>query len=109
MSALIPLMAWQVRWGCYWNRDILRMVDESGLTVHDPHYTNDAPLNPLMTSLITLMTWQVLDVQRRHMGTTYLVRCSPRGRAPEAAGPAAAAARGPPIQGPPQRPQPAPA
>ena len=40
-----------VRWGCYWNRDILKMVEESGL--------------------------QVLEVQRKHLGTTYYVRCTP--------------------------------
>ena len=40
-----------VRWGCYWNRDILKMVEESGL--------------------------QVLEVQRKHLGTTYYVRCRP--------------------------------
>ena len=40
-----------VRWGCYWNRDILQMVRDSGL--------------------------KVLEVQRRHLGTTYMVRCTP--------------------------------
>lgn len=40
-----------VRWGCYWNRDILKMVEQSGLTIH--------------------------EVERRHLGTTYYVRCSP--------------------------------
>ena len=40
-----------VRWGCYWNRDILDMVERSGLQVH--------------------------EVERRHLGTTYYIRASP--------------------------------
>ena len=40
-----------VRWGCYWNRDIIGMVEASGLHVH--------------------------EVQRKHFGTTYYLRCSP--------------------------------
>ena len=59
MSSWSVLAWWQqhrlnrhvVRWGCYWNRDILKMVQESGLHIH--------------------------EVKRRHLGTTYYVRCSP--------------------------------
>jgi len=40
-----------VRWGCYWNRDILELVEQSGLHVR--------------------------AVERRHLGTTYYLRCSP--------------------------------
>lgn len=38
-----------VKWGCFWNRDILELVEGSGL--------------------------RIVDVQRRHMGTTYLIEC----------------------------------
>lgn len=38
-----------VRWGCYWNRDILGLVRKSGL--------------------------KVTDVKRCHMGTTYVIHC----------------------------------
>lgn len=41
-----------VRWGCYWNRDILQLVEDAGLRVD--------------------------EVERRHLGTTYLLRCTPR-------------------------------
>jgi len=40
-----------VKWGCYWNRDILKLVRESGL--------------------------RVKEVQRRHLGTTYVIVCEP--------------------------------
>lgn len=50
-----------VRWGCYWNRDILKMVEESGL--------------------------QVLEVRRKHLGTTYYVRCRPPAGPPVGVGP----------------------
>ena len=38
-----------VKWGCYWNRDILELVRESGLVI--------------------------TELKRKHMGTTYLIRC----------------------------------
>ena len=38
-----------VRWGCYWNRDILGLVRKSGL--------------------------KVTDVKRCNMGTTYVIHC----------------------------------
>ena len=38
-----------VKWGCYWNRDILGLVKESGL--------------------------RIKEIQRKHMGTTYLIVC----------------------------------
>jgi len=38
-----------VRWGCYWNRDILSLVKGSGL--------------------------EIKKVERKHLGTTYLLHC----------------------------------
>ena len=38
-----------VRWGCFWNRDILGLVEESGLLID--------------------------DVKRTQLGTLYLIRC----------------------------------
>jgi len=38
-----------VRWGCYWDRDILGLVEDAGL--------------------------QVVELKRSHFGTTYYIRC----------------------------------
>ena len=57
ISSWAPVAWWQqhrlnrhvVRWGCYWNRDILAEVREAGL--------------------------QVVEMKRLHLGTTYYLRC----------------------------------
>lgn len=58
-SWMPPLRWWQnhrlnrhvEKWGCYWNRDIEAIVERSGL--------------------------RVIEVKRKHLGTTMMIRCAP--------------------------------
>ena len=69
-ASWMPLLRWWQnhklnrhveKWGCYWNRDIEGIVERSGL--------------------------RVKQIQRKHLGTTMLIRCAPAER--EAVEPAA--------------------
>lgn len=59
VSSFYPLALWQrhrlgrhvQKWGCYWDRDILGLVGASGL--------------------------KIVEQQRRHLGTTYVLQCEP--------------------------------
>ena len=59
VSSFYPLALWQrhrlgrhvQKWGCYWDRDILGLVAASGL--------------------------KIVEQQRRHLGTTYVLQCEP--------------------------------